>query len=219
MKYIHLQIIHSEESLHPMHEFEINHSEFHGSELLHWNPAIGETNSMIFRVEGDPNVYKKKLDKRGEVVDYSISSVEKGRFYCCVCERLTDRDRAYVQAFAQGTLVVIPPVHYNQDSTIDVTLVGSPSDVDTVLTEFPKESEVDVLSVGEYATRAPGATSGITSRQREVVNAAVECGYYQSPRSGTVSEIASKLNISPSTAAEHLRKAEAKLMPKLLNHE
>ena len=217
MKYIHLRIIHSEASLHPMHKFEIEHSDFYGSELLCWNPAIGETNSMVFRVEGDPNTYKKQLDQREEAINYSISSAENGRFYCCVCERLTERDREYVQAFARGTLVVVPPVQFNQDSTIDVTLVGSPSDVETVFTEFPKESDVDILSVGEYKTRAAGATSSLTSRQREVAKVAVECGYYQSPRSGTVSEIASKLDITASTAAEHLRKEEAKLMSDLFN--
>lgn len=200
--------------MHPMHEFEVESEAFHGSELLCWNSALDETNTMIFRVQGDPEAYRERLARREEVLDFSLSAGERGVFYCCVRERLTERDRAYVEAFARGTLVIVPPVRYNQDGTIDVNVVGASSDVEAAIDEFPNDGDasVTVISVGEYRTRAGGSTA-LTSRQLEAVEAALDCGYYQSPREGTVREVANRLGVSQSTAAEHLRKAEARVMP------
>ncbi|MFC7174018.1 helix-turn-helix domain-containing protein [Haloplanus litoreus] len=38
------------------------------------------------------------------------------------------------------------------------------------------------------------------------------CGYYDSPREGSVADVAATLDVAPGTAAEHLRKAEATVM-------
>lgn len=216
MDYLRFRIHYSGEPSHPMHEFEMRHDDLHGSELLHWNASIGETNALVFRVRGEPAAYRAKLDRRAETLAYSVTSATDGVFYCCVRERLTDNDRTFVGAFAQGTLVVIPPISYNQDGTTDATVVGTPSDIDAMIDRLPDAIDIEVLSVGEYRTRAGPASERLTDRQREAVEVALACGYYDSPRRGTTSEVASELNVAPSTAAEHLRKAEASVMEYVL---
>ncbi|MFD1515154.1 helix-turn-helix domain-containing protein, partial [Halomarina rubra] len=57
---------------------------------------------------------------------------------------------------------------------------------------------------------------GLTTRQTEAVVAAVRVGYFATPRTGTVADVASTLDCSPATAAEHLRKAQAKVMQALV---
>jgi len=229
MKYARLRIDHDPDRLHPMHAFEMRHDDIERAALLHWNTVLdhgpataeddaqrSETNTMVFRVRGDPEPFRTKLESRSATVAYSLSPAVEGVFYCCVRDRVTEADRGYIDAFARGTLVVVPPVEFEPDGTTTVTLVGTPADIDDAIAELPDGLRATVQSVGPYRRRAEPSTPRLTDRQREAVAAAVDCGYYDSPREGTVEEVAADLGISPGTAAEHLRKAEARVMRKLV---
>jgi len=239
MKYADLRIHHAPGSLHPMHAFEMCHDDIERAALVHWNtvldgtngsPAVAdrestagngvrrsvETNTMVFRVRGDPEPFREKLESRAATVAYSLTPPSEGVFYCCVRDRVTEADRGYIDAFAQGTLVVVPPVEFAPNGTTELTLVGTPSDLDAAVTELPDGLRATVESIGPYRRRAGASAPRLTDRQREAVAAAVDRGYYDSPREGTVADVAADLGISPGTAAEHLRKAEATVMTRLV---
>ena len=57
-----------------------------------------------------------------------------------------------------------------------------------------------------------GPDAGLTERQMNTLKAAVEMGYFDTPRRASIKDVAGKLNVSPSTAVEHLRKAEKKVL-------
>lgn len=57
------------------------------------------------------------------------------------------------------------------------------------------------------------ATSLITRTQSNALQAALDSGYYSTPKKITNEELASKLGTSPSNLAEHIRKARSKLIP------
>jgi predicted DNA binding protein len=54
--------------------------------------------------------------------------------------------------------------------------------------------------------------SSIPPRQREILNTAVEQGYFKIPRQVTLEEIAEKMDITKTTASNHLRKVEQQLV-------
>ncbi|RMB25513.1 helix-turn-helix domain-containing protein [Haloplanus aerogenes] len=216
MKYARLRVHHDPDRLHPMHAFEMRHDDIERAALLHWNTVLDETNTMVFRVRGDPEPFRAKLDARAATVAYSLTEAVDGVFYCCVRDRVTEADRGYIDAFARGTLVVVPPVAFEPDGTTTVTLVGTPADIDAAVSELPAGLRATVESVGPYRRRAGSSTPRLTDRQREAVAVAVDCGYYDSPREGTVADVAADLDISPGTAAEHLRKAEETVMGRLV---
>ncbi len=56
----------------------------------------------------------------------------------------------------------------------------------------------------------------LTDRQREVVELAVEAGYFERPRRNNTGELASVLDISRATFTQHLRAAQRKLLTGLL---
>ncbi|WP_123533310.1 helix-turn-helix domain-containing protein [Halosimplex salinum] len=56
----------------------------------------------------------------------------------------------------------------------------------------------------------------LTDRQQEVLETAMEMGYFQRPRSANATEVADELDISPSTFAEHLASAQSKVLDSLL---
>lgn len=56
----------------------------------------------------------------------------------------------------------------------------------------------------------------LTEKQREVLITAYKLGYYEIPRKITSEALANKLGLVDSTVAEHLRKAEQRLMMQIL---
>jgi len=57
----------------------------------------------------------------------------------------------------------------------------------------------------------------LTDRQYEVIERALESGYFEWPREVTSEELASDMGISRATLLEHLRKAESKLLTDALD--
>jgi predicted DNA binding protein len=64
-------------------------------------------------------------------------------------------------------------------------------------------------------TKLKIASELLTEKQMEAFDLACRFGYYEEPKKTSIEELAGKLDISPSTYAELLRKAERKLLPVL----
>ena len=59
----------------------------------------------------------------------------------------------------------------------------------------------------------PKLFSKLSKKQEEVYTLAIKEGYYKYPRQTTLDKLAKTMKISKSTLQEHLRKAEAKIIP------
>jgi len=58
----------------------------------------------------------------------------------------------------------------------------------------------------------------LTEQQKTAVSIAYQQGYYEYPKKTNINKLAKTMKLSPSTFQEHLRKAEEKLMPFLLEN-
>ncbi|AHB65143.1 bacterio-opsin activator [Haloarcula hispanica N601] len=58
--------------------------------------------------------------------------------------------------------------------------------------------------------------SKLTDRQQEVLETAVEMGYFEYPKGANAGDVASELDISVSTFAEHLAAAQTKLLDSII---
>ena len=56
----------------------------------------------------------------------------------------------------------------------------------------------------------------MTDRQLEAARAAVDAGYYERPREGTLADVADRLGVAESTASTPLQEAESRVMHALL---
>lgn len=77
------------------------------------------------------------------------------------------------------------------------------------LTTPPRNSPMDTLDA---------SLPSLTARQRDVLRAAYDAGYYQIPRDVTLSELATTFDLDRRTVEEHLRRAENKLLGSLVEH-
>ncbi|WP_433632936.1 helix-turn-helix domain-containing protein [Halomicrococcus sp. NG-SE-24] len=51
-----------------------------------------------------------------------------------------------------------------------------------------------------------------SDRQREILDTAIEMGYYERPRETTLKELAEELELAKTTVSQHLRKAERRVV-------
>lgn len=82
-----------------------------------------------------------------------------------------------------------------------------------------EELQDAVASLEKYADIAyirnaegTGQDVGLPERQVKTLKSAIDMGYFDTPRRASIKDVAKKLGVSPSTAVEHLRKAEKKVL-------
>jgi hypothetical protein len=218
MKYVTLSLWMGPEIRHPMHQFVMDHDGYEASYLLRWNDMGAAVQTLLFHVDGWPvEPYRAALEHAPRVEEYALSPCPDDSFYLYVCGRPTDSDTDLIDAFTQAGLVIVSPVAYRDDGTVGLTLVGPGGTVQEAVETAPDSVSVDVREVGEYDSRRLDTGAALTDRQFEAVAAAVDCGYYGDPREGSVDDVADVLGCAPGTAAQHLRKAEARVMADLLD--
>lgn len=119
----------------------------------------------------------------------------------------------------------IPIIRYSiRDGTL--TLVFHTADFDELRTvvgdlrdEYPgMDIKRFVRSPGDEETRDSVYVDRgrLTARQMEVLQTALDMGYFERPRRTNATEVAAKLGINPSTFSEHLTTAQRKLFEDLL---
>jgi len=217
VKYVRLSLSLPSEARNPMHQFVVDHEGYEASYLLRGNNIEEEVHTMLFYVDGHPIApYREALEATEHVLEYEISTCPDDSFYLYVRDRFSETGRGIVDAVTAAGLVGVSPVAFRADGTMEITLVGSGETVQRALDAVPDGIGVDVREVGEYGSHRFESSAALTDRQFEAVAAAVDCGYYDEPREGSTAEVADALDCSPGTAAEHLRKAEARVMGRLV---
>jgi hypothetical protein len=77
----------------------------------------------------------------------------------------------------------------------------------------------DVPFEVEYVREMASSESLLTERQRHLLQTAVNCGYYDSPRTCTLTDLAAMTDIAKSTASETLHRAEGTIIKRYVTDE
>jgi DNA-binding CsgD family transcriptional regulator len=109
-------------------------------------------------------------------------------------------------------VVLDPPVDCLPDGGVRSTIVGTPGAIRRAVADVPDELAVSLEGLGDYRPGADAPAAGLTARQHEVLEAAVDLGYYDVPRRTTHDEVADAVGLAAGTVGEHLRKVEKKVL-------
>lgn len=196
-----------------MHRFMTESDAIECEWLVTWNIGVEEgIIYALFYVVGEREPYESALSAVPTNEGYDLTPVHDGAFYAVVRERETEQFRRFHAAFEQPTLMVVPPLAYRPHGIMAFDVVGEPAALEGVLDGLPEGIAAEVREVGEYDTRPGTLATDLTARQREALAAARRVGYYEIPRTGSVADVAAALDCAPSTASNHLRKAEIRLV-------
>jgi predicted DNA binding protein len=104
-----------------------------------------------------------------------------------------------------------------KDGKIKIAFIGDEKQLQKILVFIDGMGinyGVVALSEAEFSSQSPLRV--LTEKQRKVLVYAFEHGYYETPRKVRSQELAKKLNLKTSTFVEHRRKAERRLLSKII---
>jgi hypothetical protein len=114
---------------------------------------------------------------------------------------------------------LVPPIELIGD-TARMTYVGSTGDISRLLSHLRRIGiRYRTLSISDLRLSPQSALNALTEKQRRVVSAAYEGGYYDRPRRISSQALARSLGMSSSNLVNHRLKAERRLLAAILNRE
>lgn len=204
-----------ESEIHPMFDVLMNAPFVERATALQWN-WTGETLGILHFVVGDIDAFDAAAADIDEVIDYELESAGTDAFYAYIYDEMTPTSRAMFEPASYDGLVVVPPVVYDENGTVSMSAFGPADVLQAAIDAQPDFVGAEVRAISGL-TGVPQVTrSELSDRQQAALSAGLELGYYAVPREASQADVADALGCAPSTAAEHLRKGESKLIRSVL---
>jgi predicted DNA binding protein len=215
MKRVEVALRGVEEPLHPLVPFLASDA-VERAAMVDWNGVTrsdaSDESTVVIRAYADPEVVRDAFATEPLIDVFDLSVVGERCCYVHAHSQTAELEGTTAKALTPPGVVVVPPVRYEDDGWLSLTLVGGDAAVQRAVDQVPESVRVDVRSVDSRGYDASDPFEALTARQREAVLAALDVGYYETPRTSDVDAVAHELDCAPSTAAEHLRKAESRLL-------
>lgn len=216
MRYLQLEIRYPDGTRHPMHQFLVDQESIRRVYLRHWNFSNPEYVTSLFHIVGDIKEgredYLAAIESVSTIKEYDTTPVDDRSFYVYVREAADEHARRFRELLADTDLLVVPPIEYGTGGEMVFEVAGESEELQSIVAGLPEHLSISVNRLGEYDAYRESQVTALTDRQKEVLETARERGYYEIPRQTSVREIADELDCSKSTVANHLRKAEARLV-------
>lgn len=168
--------------------------------------------TYVFSVEGDLEAILATLQAADGVYDTECLDRRDGYALLYASSETTALERRLQSILTSDSLVTGVPIDLHPDGSTVLRVIGDAADLGTAVERVRENVPVTVERVAEYDRRSAWITASLTDRQLDAVETAIEIGYYDVPREATHEDVAAELGCAPSTASEHLRKAESTLI-------
>ena len=203
-----------ESEIHPLYGLLANAPFVERATALQYNYTDEEL-SMLHYVEGDADAMAAALGEIEAAFDFALERVDDDRFYAYLRGHNTGSVDSMFGPLSASGIVVVPPIVYHPDGSVTTSFFGPDEDFQPVIDRAPEPLEITIEAVGGLESTA-GVDARLSDRQRTAIRSALELGYYEVPREANQADVARAMDCSPSTAAEHLQKAEASLVRSFL---
>ncbi|MFB6207403.1 MAG: helix-turn-helix domain-containing protein [Haloglomus sp.] len=168
---------------------------------------------LLGRVRGDLERIRELLAAGPDVLGFSVSGEDAEGGLVYVHSRPPPAVARFLALPEEHEVFFDFPAEAMPDGRYRVDVVGETNEaLQRALADVPPEIEVTVERIRPYLENRNDPTTLLTERQREVLAAARELGYYEVPREATHRDIADRLDLAAGTVAEHLQKIEARVL-------
>ena len=200
---------------HPADHALMAHPDVTRKALLHTGLLSDGTAVVTSLVEGDPAAAREALADEPTVLSADVFPIDDERTHVYVHVEPGGSALAMLGLAEEYGVIVLPPSEFVEEG-LRVTLAGTEKRIREAARAVPETVSVRLLSTGAFDPERDDLVSRLTERQRDVLGAAVELGYYETPRRATHADVAETLGCSTGTVGEHLRKVEARVLSELV---
>lgn len=213
MRHLTIRLAGDEALLHPLVPTLTDGSLFREALMVDWAVSFDPRRTTVLHyLDGDLDAFAAALDEADIVREYDLTRFGDGRGYAYVHSEAHSTEQALFETFTRPGLVPVSPIRYGDDGSVTVRVVGSRARLQAAVEAIPEGVETTIERVGEYDLGREPVPSRLPPRQREALAVAFDLGYYDVPRTAGRDEVAAALSCAPSTATEHLRKAERRVV-------
>lgn len=185
-----------------------------GEAIQYINLLDDGTGVGLYQLRGDLEQGMEALKVNPDVLACEESEASEGLVYVHFQANALMTD--LLSLLRRYEIVVDWPMEYTDQGGLRVTMLGEDKKIREALTGIPDEIQITLEGIGEYHPDMRQFASLLTDRQQELLELAINEGYYEMPRRATLSDLADRANISAGTVGEHLRKIETKVIMELV---
>lgn len=207
MKRVQFSATYPDALVHPLHRRVVTEPSVTRAELLMWSPT-GDATTLCW-CDGSREAAEAVVDGVDSLVASSFLEDTDGT-YAFLRQNDYEFSEALLETVAEARVVFLPPITFLETGEVRFEAAGETTALGAF---FEALSELGTVTI-ERARKfeRDDGPSCLTDRQRAALEAAVDVGYYEVPREGTIADVAAVLDCSRSTAGELVRKAEAAVL-------
>ena len=186
--------------------------DLHRDSLAWLNLLRDETATVVYRLSGDTSAIEPSLESASDVLAHQVFASSRDR--CALyCQFEPDPGvEALIAIHDHYPVVIDLPIPVEAGGELCLTVASVQSVAEEAFAAVPDSVAVELEHVGSYRPGRPDLAGYLTERQREVLETALELGYYEVPSQVTQADIAAACDCSAGTVSTHLRKAESLLV-------
>lgn len=218
MRYLTIRAAGEEAMLHPLVPTLTDPSVFREAQMVDWAPSLDPPRAaVLLYVDGDIERFETVLAETELVLDHDVTRFDDRRGYVYVLSEPHPVEWRLFEIGAMEGLIPVFPIQYHHDGSLTARIVGPTAMLKAAVEAIPEGIETTIERVGEYDIGRPPIPPALPARQREALGVALDLGYYEIPREASRDDVADALGCAPSTATEHLQKAERTVVRTYLN--
>lgn len=215
MRYLRFRLVPADGGLHPIDRMLAASPAVRREAIHQINLVTPDSATVLYELERLAEVTDLVADLEGHEDMLTLDVTETdGRLFAYAHFRTNETVGQLLRA--ESELIFEPPLEYTAGGDLRVTAIGETSVIQGLNPDLPEGVDIVIEGIGEYEPEAGRFWTQLTTRQQETLRAAVEAGYYRSPRGATYEDIADRLDISGGTVGEHLQKVEEKILTEVV---
>jgi predicted DNA binding protein len=187
-------------------------------QAIHYVELLADDTVLLFaEASGSQEQYRQIMEESPHVISYLTAGAD--RWMAVSQFEPTETVRRALKLQRESFLVVDTPIRFTADDNLKITYLGT-DNMFRKLHEKVKNIEhmsLEILETGDYEANGSSFSRMITSRQEEVLETAVDLGYYSEPRQASLEDISEAVGITPGTVGEHLRKVEERVFSEIVH--
>lgn len=214
MRYVETEVRPKRGWFHPVDQLVEEDPKVERTRIHQINLLEDETVVMLYELSGDRDHIERIVANNFQALAHSTSEVG-GNTLVWAHVQPSDLVERLLRIPQEYNVVLETPLEFTDGGGVLCMFIGNREALDRATEALPDEVYLDIRRLGDYNPELGRFSDELTDRQCEILDTAIELGYYDRSRNVTYDDIGDELGCSGTTVGEHLRKIESSVIPEI----